>query len=210
VQFPFLNLNYLFLKLSAFFGYIFSQHFLNLLYAVADIVVVLLITVILYSFVRIYEIQQAKKKAAAATTPLVPTSSLPASAPTAFSGGVKLPGAQSTTTVQPTTPRHNPTWEGIRAKILSENESDWRLGIIEADIYMDKVLIDQGYHGDTTSDKLKQISANALPSVQIAWEAHKVRNRIAHDGDAYVLTLPESRRVLSYFEIVFRDLGVIE
>ncbi len=103
----------------------------------------------------------------------------------------------------------NETWEMIRAKLLSENQSDWRLAIIEADIYMDRLLDDKGYHGDTTSDKLKQVLSGDLASIQIAWEAHKVRNRIAHDGSAFSLTQPEARRVLSYFEIVFRDLGAI-
>jgi hypothetical protein len=92
---------------------------------------------------------------------------------------------------------------------LSETESDWRIGIIEADIYLDRVLDIKGVPGDTLGDKLKNVSPSILPSVQVAWEAHKVRNRIAHDGADFSLTMPEVRRVYSYFEIVFRDLGVI-
>jgi hypothetical protein len=84
------------------------------------------------------------------------------------------------------------------------------LAIIEADIYLDKVLDQKSFYGDTLGDKLKQITPEKLPSVQIAWEAHKVRNRIAHDGADYVLTQPEARRTLSYFEITFRDLEVID
>lgn len=103
----------------------------------------------------------------------------------------------------------NYTWQGIRERLLSGSESDWKLAVIEADIYLDRVLDDKGFHGDTTSDKLKQVTPDKLPSIQIAWEAHKIRNRIAHDGAAFVLTMPEARRLLSYYEIVFTDLGVI-
>ena len=73
-----------------------------------------------------------------------------------------------------------------------------------------KTLDQKGFYGDTLSDKFKQITPDKLPSIQIAWEAHKVRNRIAHDGSDFVLTMPEARRVLSYYEIVFRDLEVID
>ena len=100
--------------------------------------------------------------------------------------------------------------ESIRNKILSDNQSEWRLAIIEADIYLDKILDSKGFFGDTIGDKLKNINENQFASINIAWEAHKVRNKIAHDGEAFVITMPESRRVLSYYEIVFRDLGVIE
>ena len=95
-------------------------------------------------------------------------------------------------------------------KVLSDNPSDWRLGIIEADIYLDKVLDKEGVFGDTLGDKLKSLTGQRLPSLQLAWEAHKVRNRIAHEGAEYTLTQPEARRTLSYFEIVFRDLEVIQ
>jgi hypothetical protein len=114
-----------------------------------------------------------------------------------------LPGATS----QPIA--RNETWENIRSKLLSDSPSDWRLAIIEADIYLDRLLDTKGYVGDTIGDKLKNLTNSQLPSLSVAWEAHKVRNRIAHDGAEFVLTMPEARRVLSDYEIVFRDLGAI-
>ena len=161
--------------------------------------------VFLYSLVRIYEIKQSKK--------IKTDSQTPAQAPASPKiGNTTAPLSSSAPLNLPTTssPRHNPTWEHIRGKILSDDQGAWRLGIIEADIYMDKLLDERGVHGDTVSDKLKQVTPDLIASVQLAWEAHKVRNLIAHEGRSYNLTLPESRRVLSYFEIVFRELGVIE
>lgn len=158
----------------------------------ATIVVILLITIILYCLVRLYEIKQEDKKK---NTPLPDK-------PSPEETGVHL--------VSHSTTRINETWNNIRAKLLSDNPSDWRLAIIEADIYLDKVLDQKGYFGDTLADKFKQIIPDKLPSIQIAWEAHKVRNRIAHDGADFILTMPEARRTLSYFEIVFRDLEVID
>lgn len=198
----FLNVEFIFSWLwGNIFSPLFSLGFLQVLEFIASILVIIGITISLYCLVRLNEIRQedAKKAAKAkqgSSAPSTATSSAP------LAGSVDLPGAQPI-------PR-NETWENIRSKLLSDSPSDWRLAIIEADIYLDRLLDTKGYGGDTLGDKLKNLTNERLASLQIAWEAHKVRNRIAHDGAAFVLTMPEARRVLSYFEIVFRDLGAIE
>lgn len=192
----FLNVEFIFAWLTARVGNIFTIEFFHKLQIVATILVILGITVILYCLVRLYEMKQEdKKKAAKETKPAMVSEVKPLP---------HLPGAE------PVVPVRNEVWEGIRGKLLSDSPSDWRLGIIEADIYMDRQFDARGFWGDTVGDKLKNLTPNKLPSVQIAWEAHKVRNRIAHDGADFSLTMPEARRVLSYYEIVFRDLGLIE
>lgn len=192
----FLNVEFIFAWLTARVGNIFTIEFFHKLQIFATILVILGITVVLYCLVRLYEMKQEdKKKAAKEAKPSMVSESKPLP---------HLPGAE------PITPVRNEIWEGIRGKLLSDSPSDWRLGIIEADIYMDRQFDARGFWGDTVGDKLKNLTSDKLPSVQIAWEAHKVRNRIAHDGADFSLTMPEARRVLSYYEIVFRDLGLIE
>lgn len=173
--------------------FVFSTGFLGFLYVLLTLFVIAMITLIMYLLVRLYEIRmEDKKKAAAVAVPSsLPSTSIP-------SGGADAGGTAV-----------NETWRHIREKLLSDNGSDWKLGVIEADIYMDKVLDDHGFHGDTTSDKLKQVTADKLPSVSIAWEVHKVRNKIAHEGAAFVLTMPEARRMLTFYEMIYTDLGVI-
>ena len=163
------------------------------MYVLTTLLIIALITLILYLLVRMYEIRQEDKKKQNAT---VAPATLPSSA---VSGGAAAGEAG----------KENATWQDIRERLLSNNDSDWKLAIIEADIYLDKILDSKGFHGDTTSDKLKQVTPDKLPSVQMAWQGHMIRNRIAHDGAAFVLTMPEARRLLSYFEVVFTDLGVI-
>jgi len=190
----FINIEYLFFLFARFLRNIFSLEFLELLRIIATLLVIVCIAFVLYLLVRLYELKsEASKKQPA----------LHAEAAVAASKG------DTPATARPSITR-NETWEAIRAKLLSDNQSDWRLAIIEADIYMDRLLDERGFHGDTTSDKLKQLTTGDLASLQIAWEAHKVRNRIAHDGAAFALSQPEARRVLSYFEIVFRDLSAIQ
>jgi hypothetical protein len=185
------NLDGFFSWVGGLFAWIFSIHFLTFMYVLGTIIVIALITLILYLLVRMYEIRQADKKK---KSPTIAPTTMPSMA-----GGIESLPVE----------KRNETWFDIRERLLSSNNSDWKLAIIEADIYLDRVLDDKGFHGDTTSDKLKQVTPDKLPSIQIAWEAHKIRNRIAHDGAAFVLTMPEARRLLSYFEIIFTDLGVI-
>ncbi len=171
---------------------VFSAGLLNFLFVIMALLLIALITLTIYLLVRLYEIRMDKAKL---KKPTVVPAAMPSSAQASVND-VALPV-------------ENATWRGIRERLLGDNPSEWKLSIIEADIYMDKVLDDKGFHGDTTGDKLKQITPDRLPSVQIAWEVHKIRNRIAHDGAAFVLTMPEARRLLSYYEIVFTDLGAL-
>lgn len=188
----FLNLEYIFFLLyrnfSGAIDYFLTGAFWHDIRVLATIIVILLIAAILYCLVRLHEIKEAQKKK---DKPEMP-------APGAITAGAAAIAISK-----------NEAWEAMRRRMLSDDEAEWRLGIIEADIMLDRVLSQKGYQGETLSDKLKQIGSDKLASVQLAWEAHKVRNRIAHEGGDFVLTRPEARKVLSYFEAVFQELGVI-
>lgn len=109
---------------------------------------------------------------------------------------------------------HGPTdiqkrWARIMEHAQTTNENDWRHAIIEADIILDELLDAQGYKGDTMGDKLKQVERSDFRTIDMAWEAHKVRNRVAHEGSALSLNEREVRRVMSLFEHVFKEFHII-
>lgn len=103
--------------------------------------------------------------------------------------------------------RHNPVWEKIISHVSSENPADWKMAIIEADILLEDVITQMGYQGENLGDKLKKIEQADFPFLQFAWDAHKIRNRIAHEGSAFILTQREAKRVIGLFEMVLRDTG---
>jgi len=90
----------------------------------------------------------------------------------------------------------------------SDNPNDWKLAIIEADIILDDVLKQHGYPGSTLGERLKSVSPGSLDSLQDAWEAHKVRNRIAHDGADFVLTKRIAQDTIVRYQKVFNEFGV--
>ncbi len=103
----------------------------------------------------------------------------------------------------------NPRWHYILTLIESSNESDWRVGIIEADTMLDEVLRNKGFTGDTTSDLLEAARLGGYANIQGAWDAHLVRNQIAHAGSEFPLTQAQGRRVIKMYQSFFEDLGAI-
>lgn len=105
--------------------------------------------------------------------------------------------------------KDNQRWESIVKNLTIENEAGWRMSIIEADIMLDELLSKLVSPEGSVSDKLKQLKVNKMSSIQFAWEAHKVRNRIAHDGTNYHLSRVETKRVIDFYSIVFKEFGMI-
>lgn len=85
-----------------------------------------------------------------------------------------------------------------------KSNQDFRT-IIEADKLLDILLKKKGYHG-TVGEKLKK-SGKLFSDIHGLWDAHKLRNRLAHELDVR-LTPKERDMALSQFEKAFRDLGI--
>lgn len=100
-------------------------------------------------------------------------------------------------------------WERILGHVDSVNPGDWRLAILEADILLDEMLTELGVAGETVAEKLKATSDKTLPSLQKAWEAHLVRNKIAHEGPNFEIGQREARRVIALFDEVLRQGGYL-
>jgi hypothetical protein len=103
----------------------------------------------------------------------------------------------------------NPKWTKVLEHINSANQSDWKLAILEADIMLGEMLDRMGYHGATIADKLKSIESSDFTNLQAAWDAHKVRNAIAHEGSDFAITKPEAERVIKLFKKVFEEFQYI-
>lgn len=100
----------------------------------------------------------------------------------------------------------HPRWAIIEGYMSAPHEAMWRIGILEADTMLKEVLQAKGYVGEDVGELLG--SAN-FRTIQLAWDAHKIRNRIAHEGSEYTLTDREAKRAFALFESVFRELKVI-
>lgn len=103
----------------------------------------------------------------------------------------------------------NRKWDKVLEHVSSMNPSDWRLSILEADILLEEVLKRAGYQGESIGDRLKAADRATFKSLDSAWEAHKIRNSIAHQGSDFNLSQREAKRVIGLFEEVFKEFDFI-
>jgi hypothetical protein len=103
----------------------------------------------------------------------------------------------------------NLRWDKVMEHISSTNENDWRLAIIESDIILSDLLETMNLPGDSIGEKLKAVSKGDFKTLDMAWEAHKVRNEIAHAGSDFNLSNREAVRVVGLFRSVFEEFDYI-
>lgn len=99
-------------------------------------------------------------------------------------------------------------WGEIVRHFESIKEAEWKFAIIEADKLVDDLLKQAGYLGDTMGERLMNIEQGQLLSLQGLWEAHKVRNKLAHDTN-YFLRYAEARQAIKFYEEALKELGII-
>jgi hypothetical protein len=184
----YLNLEYIFYKIYQLFQSIydfltstdlFAKLFV-LLKVLLVLAAILAIAVIAYSIVRIQELKEQEQKKLKTFIVKEPIA------------GIK-----------------NDKWEMVLAHARSANSSDWRLAIIEADTILDDMIRALGYQGEDLGSRLKSIEPSDFLTLDEAWEAHKIRNRIAHDGSAFPLDQKEALRVIGLYERVFKEFKFI-
>jgi hypothetical protein len=204
----FINLEYFFYKIYDFLGGVFGngsgnngfgissgahrtfgQWLVDVLSTTASIVWVLIIIaflvlfcVIIYTRLRMYELDQKHK------------------------------AAYNAHFIKPEPKVHqlkNPRWEYVEKLFASDNSNDWRVAIIEADTMLDELVQSYNFPGENLGERLKNANPKLMPTLQSAWEAHKVRNRIAHDGVNFQLSEREAQITKKHFEFIFKNAGIL-
>ena len=99
-------------------------------------------------------------------------------------------------------------WEEIQRHLNSVKEAEWKFAVIEADSLVDYILKSAGYPGDTMGDRLKNIDKSQIVTLDGLWEAHKIRNRLAHDLN-YFLRYGEAKRAVQLYEKTLKELNAL-
>jgi len=99
-------------------------------------------------------------------------------------------------------------WDEIQKHLNSTKEAEWKFAVIEADSLVDYILKSSGYPGDTMGERLKNIDKTQIVSLNDLWEAHKIRNRLAHDMN-YFLRYGEAKRAVQLYEKTLKELNAL-
>ncbi|MFY9462346.1 MAG: hypothetical protein WAP51_04050 [Candidatus Sungiibacteriota bacterium] len=105
--------------------------------------------------------------------------------------------------------RQQEPWLAILKKLESENPSDWNLAVMQADSIADNILKEMGLGGETMGERMKALDKSRLATLDDLWEAHRIRNEIAHSPEKSV-TKHRAVYAVSLFEEVLKELGYLE
>lgn len=100
-------------------------------------------------------------------------------------------------------------WERVRKRMRSENQSDYKVAIIEGDNIIDDLIARMGYKGENFAERLDNINSGQIENIEELRLAHEVRNRIIHDEN-FILNKEEAQKVLGYFEEFLRYFQVLD
>ncbi|MFH1608894.1 MAG: hypothetical protein ABH951_02690 [Patescibacteria group bacterium] len=103
----------------------------------------------------------------------------------------------------------NEKWQKVLTNVFSQNEGDWKIAVIEADIMLDELMDQLGFKGENLGEKLKSADQESFKHLTSAWEIHTVRNKIAHEGSDFQLSQHEAKRIIVKYEQIFRDYGIV-
>ena len=90
-----------------------------------------------------------------------------------------------------------------------ENESAWKVAIIEADNLIDDLIRRMGYKGENLSARLEGINPGQIENIDELRKAHEMRNRIIHE-EGFKLDKKTAEETLGYYENFLRYFEVFE
>lgn len=96
-------------------------------------------------------------------------------------------------------------WEKILARLESENPSQYKVSILEADTLADEILDGIGFKGTTMGERLESVKVGQLETREFLVEAHQVRNRIVHESD-FALSREEAEKWLNTYKKFFDEV----
>jgi hypothetical protein len=101
------------------------------------------------------------------------------------------------------------TWAAIQEHFFTGGDNDLKVAILEADKVLDEALRGAGIQGNTLGDRLKKLKPSQMSDIDAIWQAHKLRNQIAHESD-FKLKRDIAERALGIYERALRELKVLD
>lgn len=95
----------------------------------------------------------------------------------------------------------------IENKLKKENPASYVSTVINADKLLDKAMMEMGVAGKTMGDRLKKCG-DRFTNLNGVWQAHKLRNAIAHESDVEV-SYKRAYNALQFYKQALKDLGAI-
>lgn len=98
-------------------------------------------------------------------------------------------------------------WLTLESQLKRDELHSYTVCILNADKLLDRALRERGVRGETMGERMKSYQ-DRWSNAQNIWNAHKLRNKIAHETDVKV-DYDQARRALAYFKQALKDVGAL-
>ncbi len=98
-------------------------------------------------------------------------------------------------------------WESILSRLSTDNTSQYKVAILEADAFAEEVLEALGFGGNNMKERLDQVSDYAFETKGDLITGHAVRNRVIQEA-SFEPTKEEAEATLRYFSNFFREADI--
>lgn len=98
-------------------------------------------------------------------------------------------------------------WMSIEHSLIKDQPATFQMAVLNADKLVEQALKDKGVAGQTMGERLKASKAQ-FTRLDALWNAHKLRNQVAHEPDVKI-SYDQARRALAAFKRALKDLGAI-
>lgn len=103
--------------------------------------------------------------------------------------------------------RYRTSWLTIEQQLVKGEEASSHLVVLNADKLLDQALKQRGFKGETMGERMKT-AKDTWSNANNVWNAHKLRNQIAHEPEVKV-GYDIARRALSAYKQALKDVGAI-
>ena len=96
----------------------------------------------------------------------------------------------------------------IENSLEKSNPQSYNMAVVEGDKLLDKAMMEMGIPGKTMGERLKKCGKEKYSQLNAVWNAHKLRNQIAHEP-GFKLEYHQARHALTIYKTALKDLGAI-
>lgn len=101
------------------------------------------------------------------------------------------------------------SWKRVQEHFFKGDENDLKIAVLEADKLLDEAFRGAGIRGSNLGDRLKHVKKNQVSNLDDIWQAHKLRNQIAHEP-GFKLRRDLAERALAIYEKTLRDFQILD
>jgi hypothetical protein len=99
-------------------------------------------------------------------------------------------------------------WMEIEKRLGSDQSSQYKLAILEADAMVNEVLDQIGYEGNNIIKKLESVTEKQISNVESIRSAHRVRNEIINNRNFFI-DRKNSLETIKIYKIFLSDFEII-